>query len=91
MDSDERRYASSTLLKDLHFVHMDPWPACVETFLVAAELAQVHDVESTVLHARCDDVLDLAQVSSALFTAEHVLIDTNIEAPNAENAHAPRP
>ena len=91
MDSDVRRYTSSTLRKDLHVVHIDLGLACVESSLVAPELAQVHDVESTVLHARCDDDLDLAQVLSDAFTAEHVLIDTNIEAPNAESGRAPRP
>ena len=53
--------------KDLHVRRKDRWPACVQTLTVAAELAQVHDVESRVLDTGCDDVLDLLQIVFAFF------------------------
>ena len=67
----------------------DMWPARVQTSLATAELGQVHDAEGHAMDTHCDDAHDLSQGASASFTGEHVLNDTDIEAPNADPGHCP--
>ena len=63
----------------------------MESLFVAAELAQTHYVERRILDTYCDDVLDLLQNLFEVFAVEHVLIHTDVEAPNADSEHCPRP
>ena len=58
-----------------------------QAFFVAAKLAQVHDVETTVLDTCYDDVLDFVEILFNLLAFKHVLIYTDIEAPNADARH----
>ena len=58
-----------------------------QAFLVPAKLAQVHDVETTVLDTCYDDVLDFLEMLFNLWAFKHVLIYPDIEAPNADARH----
>ena len=53
----------------------------------AVELAQVHELETSVLDRCCEDVFDLAPMLTTALARAHVLIYIYIEAPNAEHAH----
>ena len=51
---------------------------------MAAELAQVHDVEAHVLEACCDNILDLGQNRAHVAALQHVLLYPDVEAPDAD-------
>ena len=58
-----------------------------QSLKVAAELAQVHDMEIALLDTCCNDLLDLPHGLPTALAGEHALGYTYIEAPNAEFAH----
>ena len=75
------------MVKDSHFFWVDRWLKCGQAFLMAAKLAQVHDVETTVLDTCYDDVLDFVEIMLNLSAFKLVLVHTDIEAPNADARH----
>ena len=51
---------------------------------MAAELAEIHDVELTVFGTFCDDVFGLIEIPLRASASEHILVNTYIEAPNVD-------
>ena len=72
-------------MKNVHITNIDV--SSRQSLTVAAELAQIHDVESSALDTCCDDAFDLVHIFFSFFASEHVLTNTYIEAPNAENGY----
>ena len=68
--------------KDLHVGLIDVSRS--ETLTVAAELAQIHDVEPTDLGTCSDDVFGLIDILLRASASEHILVNTYIEAPNVD-------
>ena len=63
----------------------------MESFTVAAQLAQTHYIERSILDTYGHNVLDILQNLFEVFVVEHVLTHTDVEAPNADSEHCPRP
>ena len=68
--------------KDLHVERIDV--SCLQTLPVAAKFAQIHDLEPILGDARLDDAFGVIEILRCAFRIEHFLVNTYIEASNAE-------
>ena len=59
----------------------------MESFTVAAQLAQTHYIERSILDTCDHNVLDISENLLAAFVLEHCLHHTEVEAPNADSEH----